>query len=193
MTADKEILKRMLAEKAGYDISTPHGAERLQKDIETASGEHLSVNTIKRLAGVIPYDHEPRQSTMEILARYLGYPSLQTLKAALKGHTSGFNLPDNFIDATGLPYHAVLKLVWAPGRQILLRHEGEGKFEVEETENSKLRPGDQLRLGYVAVGYPLIVKEVKRGGNSLGEYTAAVEGGLIKVEIRDGERILPGN
>ena len=173
----------MLAQKAGYDVSTPHGAERLQKDIETATGERLSVNTVKRLAGVIPYAHEPRLSTLEIIVRYLGYPSLRALKEAAEGNTSGFSLPGNFIDAAALPLHARLKLAWAPGRQLTLRHCGEGQYEVEEARKSKIQTSDHLRLGYIAEGYPLIVKAVERGGENLGEYTAAPEGGLSKVEI----------
>lgn len=183
MKRDNGILIRMLSERAGYDVATPHGAEKLQKDILSATGERLSVNTVKRLTGVLPYESEPRLSTLEILARYLGFGHLESLEAALKENISGFCLPENFIDASTLPPGAMLYLEWAPGRRVAMRHTEGEYYRVEAVENSKLRKGDLLTLGYVAEGYPLIAKDVMRGGINMGEYTAAAEGGLTKVAL----------
>lgn len=35
--------KALLLERAGFDVTTPHGAEKLQKDIESVTCERLSV------------------------------------------------------------------------------------------------------------------------------------------------------
>lgn len=183
MTPDRISLIRWLSAKAGYDVTTPHGAERLQKDIQKLTGELLSVNTIKRLTGVIAYDSTPRLSTLEILARYLGFPTLEALRSASGGKISGFNLPENFTDVSALAPGTVIKMEWAPDRRIVTRHLAGDYYQVEESVNSKLHKGDILCLRYVAEGYPLIVREVRRGGKSIGAYTAASDGGLTKVEI----------
>ena len=183
MTYNRTILTRMFSERAGYDTATPHGAEKLQKDIADTTGELLSVNTLKRITGVIPYSGEPRLSTLEILARYLGFPSAQAMDAVLGGSTSDFNLPPGFINSATMKEGQRIRLSWAPGRTIVIRHSGAGKYDVEESVNSKLQAGDILNAGYLAEGYPLIIKEVWRDGNNLGEYNAASEGGLTEVEI----------
>ena len=185
MQINRAFLRRLLEEKAGYDPGTPHGAEKLQKDIATATGESLSVNTLKRLTGVLPYEGEPRASTLEILARFVGLQSAKALETVLKGTSSDFNLPDNFIDVKRLPTGQMLILEWSPGRRVVLRHlEGE-EYLVEEAENSKLRTGDKIKLGYVAEGYPLIAADVVRNGKSLGEYSAARDEGITRVSLAD--------
>lgn len=180
---ENTYLLRLLSAKAGCDVTTPHGAERLRNDIQKETGERLSVNTVKRLTGVIPYEGHPRLSTLEILARYLGFPTLEALRGAAEGNISGFSIPENFIDASALATGALLRMEWAPDRRIAVRHLGEGSYEIVEAENSKLRRGDILALGYVAEGYPLMVREVRRGEDNMGPYTAAADGGLTKVEI----------
>lgn len=176
-------LKELLAERAGFDVSTPHGAEKLQKDILADTGEQLSVNTVKRLVGVISYEGLPRLSTLEIISRYLRMPDLKTLLAVLHGHSSDFNIPDNFIAAFDLPEGQRILLEWVPERKVILRHTAGGEFIVEESVNSKLKNGDTVTLGYVAQGSPLLIRNVVRGGESLGEYSAATETGLTKAAL----------
>lgn len=176
-------LKQLLSERAGYDISTPHGAEKLQKDILAATGENLSVNTVKRLAGVIPYESQPRLSTLEILSGYLGFPDLKSLLLLLYGISSEFDIPDNFIAAFNLPSEQRMLLEWSPGRKVILRHKEGEEYIVEDSLNSKLRNGDSVLLGYVAQGAPLLIRNVVRDGQSLGEYSAATDSGLTKVTL----------
>lgn len=183
MTMDSKLLIRMLSERSGYDVATPHGAERLQKDIEIATGERLSVNTVKRVLGVIPYFSSPRSSTLEIFSRYLNFPNVKSLMIALQSQQSDFSLPSNFIDASLLPEGCRLRIKWAPDRELYLRHQREGNYIVEKSVNSKVIAGDNLTLGYLSAGYPMIIKEVIRNGESLGIYTAAAEGGLKEVDI----------
>lgn len=70
MKLSREAIK-LLSEKSGRDVTTPVGADYLRNDIEATTGEPLSLNTVKRLTGLLPYDSEPRQSTLDILAGYI--------------------------------------------------------------------------------------------------------------------------
>lgn len=173
----------MLAEKAGYDVATPHGADRLQKEIESQTGERLSVNTIKRLAGILPYKGSIRISTVDILARYLGYSSAKELMAIMEGNTSDFKLPPHYLDLSELHTDERVILEWSPNRRIIIRNIKEGRYIVEKAFNSKLKEGDILEVGVVAEGMPFMVRDVIRADRSLGPYTAAQESGMSKVEI----------
>lgn len=181
---DKNILVKMLCRRAGYDVATPHGAERLQSEIEQLTGDRLSVNTLKRLVGIIPYEGQQRPSTIEIVAKYLGFRNGKELQAFAEGKASDFSLPHNYIDLPALTSDVTVILEWSPGRRISMRRLPDGRYILTEAFNSKLRAGDILDIGVVAEGLPLLAREVIREGVSLGPYNAATEGGLTKVEIK---------
>lgn len=183
MELDKNVLVGMLARKAGYDVTTPHGSDRLQRDIEIATGERLSVNTIKRISGVIGYEGGLRESTLDIVGLYLGFKSGRELKSCIERASSDFRLPPNGIDLATLPPDARIEIEWLPDRKVRLRHRSEGTYIVEEARNSKIKDGDLLSLRIAAEGMPLIAAEVVRDGKSLGPYTAAPESGVSAVKI----------
>ena len=73
----KTVLINMLSRKAGRNIATPHGCEWLCHDIAACTNESISVNTLKRLTGVLKDYNDGkihlRGANKDILARYLGY------------------------------------------------------------------------------------------------------------------------
>lgn len=182
----KDIVK-MLARRAGFDVSTPHGADRLQKEIEKQTGERLSINTVKRLTGVLRYEGSVRASTLEIIALYLGYPGVKELMGAIEGSVSGFHLPPIYTDLSKLAPGTEVEMEWPPDRLVALKHIAEGKYRVMKSLNSKLREEDILTVGLAAEGIPLLVKEVTRGSSCLGPYTAASDSGLTKLRIFEPE------
>lgn len=181
---DRNILVKMLSRRAGYDVDTPHGSEMLQKEIEALTGERLSVNTLKRLIGVLPYDGEQRKSTLDIVAKYLGFRNTKELQNFVEGRVSDFKLPPQYIDLPALGPEVTVVMEWTPGRRIAMRHLSSDRYILTEAINSKLQVEDILVLGIVAEGLPLVAREVIRKGVSLGPYIAAQEGGLTTVEIK---------
>lgn len=179
----KEALIKLLNEKVGYDVATVAGARKLRDEIERDTREMLSVNTIKRLFGLLPYTNEPRESTLDIFARFLGYSSWRVLIEIISDRESGFNEKESFIDAELLPEGCLVRLEWEKDRVVTLRHLQGRIFKVENALNSKLKAGDMLDLGQIAVDFPLIVKEVMRDGESLGSYSAAVTTGLKSIVV----------
>ncbi|MDE6077072.1 MAG: hypothetical protein K2G29_05010, partial [Muribaculaceae bacterium] len=72
MILDSLILAK-LSEKIGQDVTTPAGASVLQLDIESVTGESLSLNTVRRLVGVIQSEKlTPRRTTLNIIANDIG-------------------------------------------------------------------------------------------------------------------------
>lgn len=182
MKLDSVIL-RMLAEKSGADLTTASGATVLGLDIENVTGERLSVNTVKRLVGILSGDQSPRPVTLDIIARYLGFGSYEILLKDIHDKISAFNLPDDFIDMASLSPDTVVRLEWSPGRIVEISHIGDGKYRVEKSVNSKLEIGDIIVLSVIAEKFPLRVKEVLRNGKNLGNYTAAPDFGLSGITI----------
>ena len=178
-----DVFIKLLNQKTGCDVTTAYGATVLRNDIESLTGENLSANTIKRLVGNLPYNSSPRDTTLEILAKYLGYDSWQLLNDYLNQKISEFNFDNVFYELEKLPANQRIEIEWEPNRKILIRHTSGYEYEVIKSENSKLLEGDILTLSQIAVGFPFIVRKVIREGKDLGSYTASTELGLKKIMI----------
>lgn len=184
----REAIINLLSKKAGRDVRTPYGSDWLCQDIIATTGERISVNTVKRLTGVLTTGPDSsrihaRGTTLEIIARYLGFADFRTLQQSLEGASSHFRQADGLISISELPAGSTVEIGWEPNRLLTLRRLPSGAMLVEKAANSKLAPGDLLTLSQIMAGYPLLVKEVVRSGQSLGPYTAAPESGLTYVAV----------
>ena len=189
---DSNIMKlngaiiHLLNAKAKIDVTTKAGCDYLRNDIEAKTGEALSLNTVKRLVGILNYDSSPREITLDIIARYLGFANHIQMQMAVQDKISEFNTPTEFIDLSVLPEGARILIKWNPDRTLRLRHLAYGSYLVEESSNSKLTAGDILELSQIALGFPFMVKNVTRSGRILGNYTAAKTEGLSSIEVING-------
>ena len=65
-------ITELLREKSGNEIRLSRDCELLALDVESVTGEHIGVNTMKRLLGFIADERTPRTSTLDVVAHYLG-------------------------------------------------------------------------------------------------------------------------
>ncbi|MDE6378035.1 MAG: hypothetical protein K2K72_04750 [Duncaniella sp.] len=174
---------RQLSKEAGRNVNTPEGAAYLRNDIESVTGERVSLNTIKRLTGVIEYNGHPRESTLDIIARYLGYESYSTMidNTQLRGSAISYHFP--FISLRALPIGTLVSFTWDPNRFIAIRHLGNGQYSVEQSINGKLQVGDILTTYHICNRYPFMVDNVVRNGESIGSYIAGAENGISLFDI----------
>ena len=170
----QEILKR----KSGTGLRLPSDVERLALDIDSHTGEHIGVNTLKRLLGHIDDEREPRVSTLDIIARYLGYADWDVLSALDARSNSDFDDIEGILHVSSLSAGQCVEVTYQPDRRVLLRYEDDGLFTVAESENSKLHVGDTLSLTHFVEGYPLLVSQVIRDGKPIGSFTAGKARGI---------------
>lgn len=182
MKLEKAIISR-LEESICRRLDDPAACEVLAHDIYKKTGEMLSVNTLKRLVGVINYESSPRVQTLNIIARYLGAADWRQLRMALDDEISSFGRNPG-IEAASLPEGATLELRWSPGRRVVVRHESGDDFTVVESDGSKLAAGDRFRAKCIVEGFPLLATGLMRGGVAIGDYCAAKEYGLDSVTHR---------
>lgn len=71
------ILKAKIEARLGRNLCVPRDYDLLSESIQQATGEHVSATTLKRLLGYLKEGSQPRQSTLGIIARYVGYRSWQ--------------------------------------------------------------------------------------------------------------------
>lgn len=176
---------RLLEQKTGRSVTTASGAEMLRNDIESVTEVNISINTVKRLTGVLPYEGTPRPDTLNIIARYLGFTDWKLLQNYIDGNISQFNPADDTIFIDKLAAGAVIAVEWALDRRVKMKRLCGGVCEVLIAENSKLKVGDILRISAVAPGFPFLASAVVRGGQNLGTYSAAEDYGVTRAFVTD--------
>ncbi len=149
----------------------------------------LGETTIKRMFGLVGADSKerfrtPHKSTMEILAKWLGYESY----TALLSEFGEGNYPSEFtsldsIDVDKLDVGTQIRLRYHPSRRIDMTYAGDYEFLITDSQNSKLIKGDRVKITHLILNQELISGDVVRNGVSLGAYRAAKDGGLISLEV----------
>lgn len=181
MPLSKELIKKVEA-RLGRPLKYSADCELLAQAIEDMTGERLGVTTIKRLFGFAGEQTEPRGTTMDIIAQYLGYSDMKDMASKL-GNQSDISMftPVDQLDINGLDEGT--QISYDPDRVIVLTYIGDFRFIVNESINSKLRKGDKVHITQLAKGFELMVGEVVRDGKSIGSYHSAKNGGLTSIEI----------
>ena len=168
----------LLQQKVKREFRLSSDCEYLALDIESVTGEHIGVNTLKRLLGFIDDEREPRFSTLDIIARYLDFDSWATLKCFDDKSNSSFSVAEDEIRTIDLSQGQRVQISYQPDRLVELEYSGEERFKVLMSQNSKLQEGDELKITHIVKGYPLLVSHVLRGGADFGSFTAGKAQGV---------------
>ena len=168
----------LLKQKSNKDFRISADCEYLALDIESKTGEHIGVNTIKRLLGMIEDEREPRLSTLDIIARYLDFNSWDELRIYDDKSNSSFDSLSDEIRVGGLSKGQKIEISYLPDRLLSLEYLGDHHFRILSSLNSKLQDGDQIEMSHIVSGYPLLVSDVIRDGKSLGSFVAGKSQGI---------------
>ena len=171
-------MKDLLEQKCGREIRLSGDCEYLALDIESVIGEHIGVNTLKRLFGFIDDEREPRISTLDVIARYLGFESWQTLQVYDDKSNSSFDSTADEVRVKDLAIGQHIQISYLPDRLLTIAYQGHNRFVVLSSENSKLHQGDMLHITHIVRDYPLLVSDVIRDGLSLGSFMAGKAQGI---------------
>lgn len=174
----------MIREKFNSPILYPQQCEALAMAIQEATGQTLGTTTLKRMLGFVNGSVWPRRSSLDIVARYLGYPDYTLLAKDIGEDTdiSDFRAVES-IDSADLEPGEQIRIAYHPNRELLLTYLGDNKYLVNESQGSKLMKGDMLMIAGFYVGFELLISDVERDKKHLGSYQAAKQGGLTAVEI----------
>jgi len=178
------ITRNQIEEKFGKPLRYPSDYDALSIDIKVATGERISINTLKRLTGAIDDVKEPRLSTLDIIAKYLGFNDWDVyIKNMSDDGNSSFGKDENSIDQKDLPIGCKVEFHYNPGRKVVLHKDSDMLFCVDESFGSKLRINDRMEIGSFHLHYPLFSKNVTRGTEMLGPFTAGKISGLTYLKI----------
>lgn len=178
-------LKSRIAESVMHSLNSTRDFVYLSDEIRRRTNETLSEATLKRLWGYVEGYDTIRESSLDILCRALGYADWHTFVADYCGKDSertSYQVLTTTVSADSVATGDRIAIEWSPNRRLVLRHDGEGSFEVVESRNSKVVVGDRFRCGFFTVGQPLYLENFIHANLSPSIFVVGKKGGLTKVE-----------
>lgn len=173
-------LMSLVEQKFRKCVKTSTDFNALASEIECETGESVSASTLKRMWGYVNMNPVPRQSTLDILAKYIGKDNFKSFCEDLK-NSQAFNsmfFSADFICSRNLKPEECVEIGWDPDRNVRLKYLGGSQFEVLSSLNSKLAPGDRFLAANFIKGHPLYLSQILRDGEHTPSYIAGSHGGL---------------
>ena len=174
-----ELLKR----KSGNGLRLPSDCEYLSLDIESKTGVRIGATTLKRLLGFAKDERSPHASTLDAIARYLGYAHWNELSKIEDQGNSDFSSSDDELRSSDLQIGQEVEITYLPDRHVVLTYHGCNRYTVRVSENSKLQVGDEVEILNFVLHHPLLVMQVWRNNEPLGQFTAGRVSGLSSIKI----------
>ena len=185
MTPDETTilhLREMVEKSVSRKIKTPADFQFLTGVIQERCKETLGVTTLKRIWGYVEGYDTTRYSTLSILARCVGFRDWEDFLTnySRTGESSNLVL-GRALYSGDLSVGDCVALTWSPDRRVRIEHLGNGAFEVLQSENSKLKPGDTFCCSFFIVGEPLYLDNFVHGHNPPTLFVVGNKGGLTEV------------
>lgn len=180
-----EKLKAVIAESVMRSMDSPKDFEYLYNTIRERTNETIGLNTLRRMWGYVEGYPTVRESTLDVLSRFVGYPDWHTFVAdycGVEGNKSSYRIVSATLNAKELSADELVAIEWNPNRRLLLRHEGKGVFEVIEAKNSKIKKGDRFHCERFMIGQPLYIDNLIHEDLAPTLFVVGKQGGLTKIE-----------
>lgn len=174
---------QMLKRKSNHDLRLPSDCEFLSLDIESKTGVRIGATTLKRLVGFAQDERTPHTSTLDAIARYLGYAHWEELSQIENSGNSGFDSPDEEVRSADLQTGVCVEITYLPDRIVRMQYLGSQHYRIIESSNSKLQVDDEVEIQNFVLNHPLLVLNVWRDGEPLGQFTAGRVSGLSSIKL----------
>lgn len=177
------LLRQLTEESADHRIETSNDFIFLSGEIRGRLNVNLSVSTLKRLWGYVDGYASVRPSTLDILARFVGFPDWETFVSdycEVEGVQSSHRVMGESLFAKDLSVGDNVEIRWNPNRRLLLNYLGDNMFTITESENAKLKAGDRFLCQRFILNQPLFVDVLSDDGQA-AVFVMGNKGGLTKI------------
>lgn len=181
-----QILLRAVENKFNFRTRTTSDFECLSEAIYNSRNTHISPSTLKRLWGYVKYRYVPRESTLDILANYVGFSSYNVFcekNGAIMESASLF-ISNKQLDSLCMECGTVIAVCWDPDRYVEFEKITDLCYRVAVSKNSKLKAGDNCCISSFIDGHSLLVTNIIRDDVKLKAYIAGKHKGIRIIEVR---------
>ena len=180
MQQEYKKLCEAVEQKVGKPLRTPSDFEWLEEKIETKLKERISASTLMRVWGY-RQGVATRQSSLDILARYLGYADYVTFcnwSPADSDEPQSDKVLSNHLLTENLEVGQLVELTWQPDRRCVVKLQEGKRFQVVEAEKTKLSVGDTFDCDIFIEGEPLYLSNLVHEGRPPMVYVAGKKDGI---------------
>ena len=180
-----EKLKALISESVMRPMESPKDFDCLYNTIRERTNETIGLNTLRRLWGYVEGYPTVRESTLDVLSRFVGYPDWHTFVAdycGVEGSETSHRIVSSTLSIEELAADDMVAIEWNPNRRLVLRHAGNGVFEVKEAFNSKITAGDRFHCERFMIGQPLYIDNLVHDDLPPSLFVVGKQGGLTKIE-----------
>ncbi len=173
-------LRSAIEESVQRKMKAPSDFEFLAGVVWERVRETISPTTLKRLWGYIDGADKTRNSTLNILSKFVGYNDWDDFLLMLENKSdvqSSFILTDK-LESSSLTIGSKIEISWQPNRHCLLEFLGNNRFTVLSSAHSKLKTTDTFDCAFFLEGQPLYIDNLVQDGNPPVSFVAGTKGGV---------------
>lgn len=162
-------------------MKTPADFIFLSGAIWERTHETMSPTTLKRIWGYIDGADTTRNSTLNILSKFLGFNDWdEFLENINKDNGSDF-VKSKHIKTDDLNVGDCISVAWKPNRRCTFRYLGDYRFIVEKAENSKLKVGNTFSCSLFILGEPLYLNDLVQENKAPVAFVVGNKDGLVEL------------
>ena len=176
-------LKQQIEESLGRKMKTSADFTFLSGAIWERTHENLSSSTLKRIWGYVDGADTTRNSTLEILSKFLGFKDWDGFLEYISQDNGSNRVIKQHIKTDDLAVDDLISVSWKPNRHCTFRYLGDYRFIVEQAENSKLKAGNTFRCGLFILGEPLYLNDLVQGKEPPVAFVVGNKDGLCELRI----------
>ena len=177
-----DTLRRLICEAAGCEAGSPADLYTLKLFIESRTRETVGLTTVKRFWQYGGLSSQPRQSTLNVMARAIGYRSYDDFCEHYGDCSPSSDIVlGKGVKVTELKSGERLMLRWNPGREVVVEYLGNSTFRVLSSEGSKLHADDTFQAAFFALGHAAMLANVIHENSCWPLYEIGQQGGLTLV------------
>jgi len=180
------ILRSLVESTVDHRLRTSSDFAFLAGCIQGRLRQSVSVSTLERIWGYVKGYQSVRESTLSILAQFVGYPDWKTFVSDycdVPSARSSHRVVAGSLFAADVPVDGCLAIEWNPGRRVIVRHVEFGVWRVENSIKSKLKVGDTFKCLRFTMNQPLYLENFLHEDEDWGLFVVGNRGGISRIEL----------
>ena len=176
----EQILREMIERMVGRKMVVPRDFAWLSEKVLERTQQRVSASTLRRFWGYVNEGVTASKFTKNVLAIFLGYADFEEfvlLQGA--GEQQSQMVMGREISCDDLYEGQLLKLSWLPDRTCIIRYQGNGRFRVLASENTRLAKDDTFECHHFINHEPAYLHAWKHGVDEPVTYAIGKKNGII--------------